>query len=185
MMSQGLRKLTSILAKTGTTIIFINQIRMKIGIMFGNPETTTGGNALKFYASQRIEIRRGEKIEEDKVQIGYVARLKIVKNKVAPPFKTAEIPVLFSQGYDHMTDIIEAALLFGLITKAGAFYTLGKEKYQGRDRAVAALKKDDKLRASLETDIQNNIKQIRIGKKPVPETVAVVAVVEEEEVESD
>lgn len=183
MMSQGLRKLTSILAKTGTTIIFINQIRMKIGIMFGNPETTTGGNALKFYASQRIEIRRGEKIEEDKVQIWYVARLKIVKNKVAPPFKTAEIPVLFSQGYDHMTDIVEAALLFGLVSKSGAFYTLGKEKFQGRDKTVAALKKDDKLRASLETDIQNHIKQIRIGKKAVPETVAVVAAVEEEEVE--
>ena len=130
MMSQGLRKLTSILAKTGTTCVFINQIRMKIGVMFGNPETTTGGNALKFYASQRLEIRRGEKIEENKEQIGYKAKIKIVKNKVAPPFKRAEIPVLFNQGYDKYGDMIEVGMLYELITRAGAFYTLGEHKVQ-------------------------------------------------------
>ncbi|MEI7478025.1 MAG: recombinase RecA [bacterium] len=100
MMSQGLRKLTSILAKTGTTVIFINQIRMKIGIMFGNPETTTGGNALKFFASQRLEIRRGDKIEDNKELIGYMTKVKIVKNKISAPFKSAEIPIKFKQGVD-------------------------------------------------------------------------------------
>lgn len=94
MMSQGLRKLTSILAKTGTTCIFINQIRMKIGVMFGNPETTTGGNALKFFASQRLEIRKGEKIMEEKEQIGYNVKVKTVKNKIFAPFKAVELPVI-------------------------------------------------------------------------------------------
>jgi len=93
MMSQGLRKLTSILAKTGTTCIFINQIRMKIGVMFGNPETTTGGNALKFFSSQRLEVRKGEKITEDKEEVGYAIKVKVAKNKIAPPFKKAELPV--------------------------------------------------------------------------------------------
>ncbi len=108
MMSQGLRKLTSIMAKTGTTVIFINQIRMKIGVMFGNPETTTGGNALKFYASQRLEIRRGEKIEDNKELIGYATKVKIVKNKIAAPFKSAEIPIKFKSGIDTGLDVIEA-----------------------------------------------------------------------------
>lgn len=108
MMSQGLRKLTSILAKTGTTVIFINQIRMKIGIMFGNPETTSGGNALKFFASQRLEIRRGDKIEENKELIGYVTKIKIVKNKISAPFKTAEVPVKFNRGIDKELDTVDA-----------------------------------------------------------------------------
>jgi recombination protein RecA len=97
MMSQGLRKLTSILAKTGTTCIFINQIRMKIGVMFGNPETTSGGQALKFFASQRLEIRKGDKVTLDKEQIGYVAKIKTVKNKIFAPFKNVELPVLWNQ----------------------------------------------------------------------------------------
>lgn len=164
MMSQGLRKLTSILAKTGTTIIFINQLRMKIGVLFGNPETTTGGNALKFYASQRIEIRRGDKIEKDKQQIGYIAKVKIVKNKVAPPFKKAEIPVLFSQGYDRATDLVECALLFNLITRTGAFYTLNGQKIQGKENTVAQLAADPKATAKLEIEVQNMIKEIRMGK---------------------
>jgi recombination protein RecA len=130
MMSQGLRKLTAILSKTGTTIIFINQLRMKIGVMFGNPEVTTGGNALKFYASQRIEIRRGQKLTENKEDYGYIAKIKIVKNKVAPPFKKAEIPVLFGTGYDMTADLIEIAMTFGFITRAGAFYTYKDTKTQ-------------------------------------------------------
>lgn len=97
MMSQGLRKLTSILAKTGTTCIFINQIRMKIGVMFGNPETTTGGNALKFFASQRLEIRKGEKIMDEKEQVGYNVKVKTVKNKIFAPFKSVELPVIWGE----------------------------------------------------------------------------------------
>lgn len=172
MMSQGLRKLASILAKTGTTCIFINQIRMKIGIMFGNPETTTGGNALKFYCSQRIEIRRGSKIEEDKEQIGYIAKLKVVKNKVAPPFKKIEIPVMFNQGYDHYTDLIETGLVFDLITRAGAFYTVYGEKVQGKDNLIAYLRENKDIHDKLEEEIQEQMKSIRTGKRDLPDDVA-------------
>lgn len=167
MMSQGLRKLTSILAKTGTTVIFINQIRMKIGIMFGNPETTSGGNALKFFASQRLEIRRGEKIEENKELIGYMTKIKIVKNKISAPFKSAEIPVKFNMGVDKDLDAIESGTVLGLINKSGAFYSLAgkKEKIQGKEKLLETLRKDDKLLKGLHTDIQKAIKDMRSGKK--------------------
>lgn len=169
LMSQWLRKLTSILNKTGTTCIFINQIRMKIWVMYGNPETTTGGNALKFYASQRLEIRRGDKIEENKELIGFVTRVKVVKNKVAPPFKKAEIPVKFDQGYYKTGDIVECALAYGLITRAGAFYTVNGEKFQGKARVVEFLDADMAGREALEKQIQTKIKEIRIGKEEAPE----------------
>ncbi|HMT26843.1 MAG TPA: recombinase RecA [Candidatus Absconditabacterales bacterium] len=171
MMSQGLRKLTGILSKTGTTVIFINQIRMKIGIMFGNPETTTGGNALKFFASQRLEIRKGEKIEEEKEQIGYYAKVKIVKNKISAPFKACEIAVKWKQGIDKALDIVEAGTAFGLISKAGAFYTVAGQKVQGKEKAMNLVLTDEKVRKALETDIQNKIKEIRMGKKVVDEKV--------------
>lgn len=182
MMSQGLRKLTSILAKTGTTVIFINQIRMKIGVMFGNPETTTGGNALKFFASQRLEIRRGDKIEENKELIGYATKIKIVKNKISAPFKSAEIPIKFKHGIDKGLDIIEAGTILGLLVKSGAFYTIPgkKEKVQGKDKVLELLNSDQKLLASLNTDIQNKIKEIRMGKNILPENA-----LEAEEVEED
>ncbi len=168
MMSQGLRKLTSILSKTGTTLIFINQIRMKIGVMFGNPETTTGGNALKFYASQRLEIRKWDKIEKDKEQIGYTAKVKIVKNKVAPPFKKADLNVLFDRGFDHGSDVVEAALLFQLVTRSGAFYTIGKEKVQGRENLAAFILGNEKVRKELEQEIQKRIKEMRMWKWDMP-----------------
>lgn len=174
MMSQGLRKLTSILAKTGTTCIFINQIRMKIGVIYGNPETTTGGNALKFYASQRVEIRRGQRIEENKEAIGYTAKIKIVKNKVAPPFKKLEIPVMFNRGYDLETDLIEAGMMFGLITRAWAFYTLGDTKVQGRDKLRIYLIENEVIRKELEQKIQKEVSDIRIGKIDVPNEIDVV-----------
>ncbi len=159
------------MAKTGTTIIFINQIRMKIGVMFGNPETTTGGNALKFYASQRLEIRRGEKIEENKELIGYATKVKVVKNKIAAPFRAAEIPIRFKSGIDKGLDVIEAASILGLIQKSGAFYTVPgkKEKIQGKDRLLEMFKSDEKLFNSLNTDIQNKIKEVRLGKNIIPE----------------
>lgn len=168
MMSQWLRKLAGIMAKTGTTIIFINQIRLKIGVVFGNPETTSGGNALKFYASQRLEIRRWEKITEDKEQVWYVAKIKIVKNKISPPFKVAEVPMRFGSGVDADADILEAALVLGLISRSWAFYTLGDEKFQGKDKAAAHLLASPELKANLETQIQDKIKDIRLGKNVIP-----------------
>ena len=165
MMSQGLRKLSWVLAKTGTTCVFINQIRMKIGVMFGNPETTPGGNALKFFASQRIEIRRGDKILQDKEQVGYLAKIKITKNKIATPFKTAELPVKRGVGYDNTADIVEAGSVLKLISKSWAFYTFGSQKYQGKEKFMAALDADEKTRKNIEKDIQNKIKEMRMGKK--------------------
>ena len=169
MMSQWLRKITSILAKTGTTCIFINQIRMKIGVIYGNPETTTWGNALKFYASQRLEIRRGDKIEENKELIGFVTRVKIVKNKVAPPFKKAEVPVLFNSGYDRYGDVIESWLAYGLLTRAGAFYTIWEQKVQGKEKLRMYLKENELIMNDIESQIQQKIKQIRMWKEAVPE----------------
>lgn len=174
MMSQWLRKLTSILAKTWTTCIFINQIRMKIGVIYGNPETTTWGNALKFYASQRLEIRRWDKIEQDKELIWFVTRITVKKNKVAPPFKKAEIPVLFTEWYYRSGDIVEAALAYGLITRAGAFYTCGAQKLQGKDKLVAYLLENEKILTDLEIDIQNKIKEIRMWKTDAVEDASAV-----------
>ncbi|HOG15124.1 MAG TPA: recombinase RecA [Candidatus Absconditabacterales bacterium] len=171
MMSQGLRKLTGVLAKTGTICIFINQIRMKIGIMFGNPETTSGGNALKFFATQRIEIRKGDKLEENKEQIGYFAKIKTAKNKIFAPFKTAEIPVKRGVGYDHIFDIIEAGIILKLITRSGAFYSLGDKKVQGKEKLVELLNEDKKILENLEKDIQKNIKDMRTGKKVLDDDV--------------
>lgn len=165
MMSQWLRKLSWVLAKTGTTCVFINQIRMKIGVMFGNPETTPGGNALKFFASQRVEIRRGDKILLDKEQIGYLAKIKIAKNKISAPFKTAELPVKWGVWYDKTADIVEAATALKLVERAGAFYTFGKQKFQWKEKFVTALDSDEKTRANLEKDIQNKVKEMRMGKK--------------------
>ncbi len=165
MMSQWLRKLASILAKTDTMCVFINQIRMKIGVMFGNPETTSGGNALKFFASQRIEIRRWDKVMDDKEQVGYLARIKIVKNKIFAPFKTAEIPVKRWFGYDHIYDIIEAWLILQLISRAWAFYSIGSKKAQWKEKLIQMLLEDKKVLDNLEKDIQNQIKDIRTGKK--------------------
>ncbi len=165
MMSQWLRKLSWVLAKTWTTCIFINQIRMKIGVMFGNPETTPGGHALKFFASQRVEIRRGDKLLEDKEQIGYLAKIKIAKNKISAPFKTAELPVKRGVGYDKTADIIEAASALKIINKSWAFYTFEKQKFQGKEKFIAALDADEKTRKSLEKDIQNKVKEMRMGKK--------------------
>lgn len=174
MMSQGLRKLTSILAKTGTTCIFINQIRMKIWVIYGNPETTTGGNALKFYASQRIEIRRGQKIEENKEAIGYTAKIKIVKNKVAAPFKKLELPVMFNRGYDLETDLIESAMMFNLVTRAGAFYTLWDTKVQWREKLRLYLIENDAIRENLAKQVQTHVSNIRMWKEIIPNEISVV-----------
>jgi len=166
MMSQGLRKLTGILAKTGTSLIFINQIRMKIGVMFGNPETTSGGNALKFFASQRLEIRKGDKlVGSDKEQEGYICKIKTAKNKIFAPFKTVEVPIKWAQGISKSDDIVEAAVILKLVSRNGAFYTFGDQKFQGKGKLVEFITTDDKLRKDLESQIQSKIKDMRSGKQ--------------------
>jgi recombination protein RecA len=182
MMSQWLRKLTGILSKTGTTVIFINQLRHKIGVMFGNPETTTGWQALKFYASQRIEVRKGEKIEKNKEEVGHMIKIKVVKNKVAPPFKKCEIPVLFGVGFDREGDLVEAGMLLGLITRAGAYYSIGDEKFQWKEALITFLTNaNSDIATRLEQEIQAKIKEIRIGKIALPEEINVKPGEDEEE----
>ena len=159
LMSQALRKLTAVASKMGTTIIFINQIRMKIGVMFGNPETTTGGNALKFYASVRIEVRKGGKIEtgsgDSKEATGNEARIKIVKNKVAPPFKTALVDIKFNEGISREGDLIELGTTMEIVKKSGAFYSYGDTKLgQGKANAVDFLKENPKIATSIEKEIR-------------------------------
>ena len=156
LMSQALRKLTGILAKSNTTIIFINQIRMKIGVMFGNPETTTGGNALKFYASVRMDVRRIESIGKSQDEVsGNRVRVKIVKNKVAPPFKKCELDLMFGTGISKIGSILDAALKYDLIDKAGAWYSYNGEKIgQGREKTLDYLANNPELSAELETKLR-------------------------------
>ena len=156
LMSQALRKLTGILAKSNTTIIFINQIRMKIGIMFGNPETTTGGNALKFYASIRIEVRKIEAISKSADDIiGNRVRIKIVKNKVAPPFRKVELDMLFGEGLSYHGSILDAALKYELVEKSGSWYSCKGEKIgQGRDNAIQFLRTNVDIATELDGQLR-------------------------------
>ncbi len=150
LMSQALRKITAIASKTGTTVIFINQLRMKIGVMFGNPETTTGGNALKFYASVRLDIRRKEKIGKLDDIKGHVVRVKVVKNKMAPPFKEAEFDIIYPNGIDKISSLVDAAIQYGVIEKAGAWFKMGDNQLgQGKDSVKELLKTDVKLRKEI------------------------------------
>jgi len=146
LMSQALRKITSIASKTNTVVVFINQLRMKIGVMFGNPETTTGGNALKFYASVRMDIRVKEKITRGEEIIGNIVRVKVVKNKVAPPFKEAEFEIRYGEGIDKVSSLIDAALKFNIIEKSGAWFKYNGENLgQGKDSVKEIIKGDKKL----------------------------------------
>jgi recombination protein RecA len=150
LMSQALRKLTSIISKSKTTVIFINQIRMKIGVMFGNPETTSGGNALKFYSSVRMDIRASGKIDvgtgDTKEIVGVRARVKVVKNKTAPPFRMAEFDIMYNEGISYSGDVLDLATKYEIVTKSGAFYSFGELKLgQGRDNAKAFLKSNEKV----------------------------------------
>ena len=150
LMSQALRKLAGIIHKTGTTVIFINQIRMKIGVVFGNPETTSGGNALKFYASVRIEVRRSAQIKQADKIIGNRVKVKIVKNKVAPPFRTCEFDIMYNEGISIAGDLLEVGVQVGSIEKNGNTYTFDGQKLGvGREVAKAFLKADQKLLAKL------------------------------------
>ncbi|MFZ4577110.1 MAG: recombinase RecA [Myxococcota bacterium] len=141
LMSRAMRKLASLAHQTGTTLIFINQIRMKIGVMMGSPETTTGGNALKFYASVRVDVRRISSLKRDEQVYGNRTKIKVVKNKLAPPFRQCEVDLVFGQGFQRETEVFDQAVAAGVLTRSGAFYRLGDELVgQGRDRAVAELK---------------------------------------------
>lgn len=162
LMSQALRKLTAISSKMGTTIIFINQIRMKIGVMFGNPETTTGGNALKFYSSLRVEVRKGSKIEigtgDAKEAHGNEMRVKVVKNKVAPPFRTALVDIFFNEGISKIGDLLDTAAKLEVVKKAGAFYSCGETKLgQGKQAAVEFLRGDKKLAEKIEKEVREKV----------------------------
>lgn len=175
MMSQWLRKIAGHMSKSGTTIVFINQLRQKIWIIYGNPETTTWWTALKFYSSQRIEVRKWDKIEENKEQIWYFARVKVVKNKIFPPFKSCEVAILFGKWVDKNVDILDTAVLLWLVPKAGAFYTIGTDKFQWREKAAAALSVNDTVRQGLELQITNRIKEVRTGKAQLIDEKAIEA----------
>ncbi|MFZ7318649.1 MULTISPECIES: recombinase RecA [Comamonas] len=158
LMSQALRKLTATIKKTNCTVIFINQIRMKIGVMFGSPETTTGGNALKFYASVRLDIRRTGTIKKGDNAIGNETKVKVVKNKVSPPFKTAEFDILFGEGISREGEILDMAVEAKLLEKSGAWYAYNGEKIgQGRDNAREFLKENRALAIEIENKVRESL----------------------------
>ncbi len=160
LMSQALRKLTASIAKTKTVCIFINQLRDKIGVVYGNPETTTGGNALKFYSSVRIDIRRVSVIKDGENQLGTRTRVKVVKNKVAPPFKRAEFDIMFGEGISKVGEIIDLGVDFGVIKKAGSWFSYGDRKIgQGRDSVKELLSTDEAVREEIEAKVRELMKQ--------------------------
>jgi recombination protein RecA len=160
LMSQALRKLTGTISKTNCTVFFINQLREKIGVMFGNPETTTGGNALKFYASIRIDIRRSTQIKDGENVLGNRTKVKIVKNKVAPPFKTAEFDIMYGEGVSKTGEILDLAVEFEIIKKAGSWFSYGDTKLgQGRDAVKGLIKDNPELADELELKIKELIKE--------------------------
>lgn len=159
LMSQALRKLTATISKTNTTCIFINQLRDKLGVMFGNPETTTGGNALKFYASVRLDIRRISQIKDGEEVIGNQTRVKVVKNKVAPPFRRAEFDIMFGEGISRAGEIIDMGVDKGIIKKSGSWFSYNDTKLgQGRDAAKKCIQDNPELADELETLIMESLK---------------------------
>lgn len=174
LMSQALRKLTGIISKSNTTVIFINQIRMKIGVMFGNPETTTGGNALKFYASVRIEVRKAAQIKQGDKIVGSRVKVKIVKNKVAAPFKTAEFDIMYNEGISRAGDALDTGVTFGVVAKSGNTYSYGEHKLGvGREAAKTFLKQNQDVLTAIDKEIKEKHKAGEL----------VIAEVEEEEEE--
>ena len=167
LMSQALRKLTSAISKTKTTCIFINQLREKIGVMFGNPETTTGGNALKFYASVRLDIRRVSQLKDGEDAIGNSVRVKVVKNKVAPPFRKAEFDIMFGEGISRVGEIVDLGVAYGVIKKSGSFFSYNDTKLaQGRDRTKSLIADNPELAEELEAKIAAAMKGIEPEAEP-------------------
>jgi len=158
LMSQALRKLTGSINRSGTMVLFINQIRMKIGVMFGNPETTTGGNALKFYASIRLDIRRIGAIKKGDEVLGNETRVKVVKNKVSPPFRQAHFSIMYGEGISHAGEVLDMGVEHGLVNKSGAWYARGTERIgQGRDNAITYLKEHPDMLAEVEAEVREKL----------------------------
>ncbi len=158
LMSQALRKLTGSISRSKTTIIFINQIRMKIGVMFGNPETTTGGNALKFYASVRLDIRRTGAIKKGDEVLGNETRVKVLKNKMAPPFKQARFSIMYGEGVSHAGEVLDMGVEHQLVNKSGAWYAIGTERIgQGRDNAITFLKEHPDMMGDIEARLRDKL----------------------------
>ncbi|WP_237060174.1 recombinase RecA [Microbulbifer sediminum] len=171
LMSQALRKLTGNIKNTNTLCVFINQIRMKIGVMFGSPETTTGGNALKFYSSVRLDIRRIGSVKEGDEVVGNETRVKVVKNKVAPPFKQTEFQIMYGQGINLLGEIIDYGVKHGLVDKAGAWYSYKGDKIgQGKANAVKFLKENQGIRDEIEGQLRAQLLGDLVPAKPEPET---------------
>ncbi len=168
LMSQALRKLTAVIGKTRTSVIFINQLRQKIGVMYGNPETTTGGNALKFYASVRMDIRRIETLKRDGEEYGNRVKVRVVKNKVAPPFKVAEFDILFGEGISVEGGVLDVAAELDIVKKSGTWYSYNDEKLgQGREKARDFLKENPDLLKTIETEVRQKIAAIRASARAV------------------
>jgi len=163
LMSQALRKLTGAISKSKTCVVFINQIREKIGVMFGNPETTTGGRALKFYASVRLDIRKIETLQNQDVTVGSRVRVKVVKNKVAAPFRQAEFDLMFDEGISQSSCLLDLGIVHGMVLKTGAWFTYGDEKLgQGRENAKQFFKQNPKLMRELEEKIKEKVKAVAL-----------------------
>ncbi len=181
LMSQALRKLTSTISKTNTTCIFINQLREKIGISFGNPETTTGGNALKFYASVRIDIRKAAAIKDGDTQLGNLTRVKVVKNKVAPPFRKCEFDIMYGQGISKVGEILDFAIEYDIIQKSGSWLSYdGAKIAQGRDKGIAILKDNPELAEEIEAKVRKVLAENN-GQMPEKSSSKADTVVEEAE----
>jgi recombination protein RecA len=162
LMSQALRKLTATISKTNTICIFINQLREKIGVMFGNPETTTGGNALKFYASVRLDIRRMAQIKDGEEAVGNRVKVKVVKNKVAPPFRTAEFDLVFGEGISKIGEILDTGVEMGIVQKSGSWFSYNNDKLgQGREGVKSLLKDNPALAEEIEGKIREKLKELQ------------------------
>lgn len=167
LMSQAMRKLNAAIGRSKTVVIFTNQLRSKIGVVYGNPETTTGGNALKFYASLRMDVRKKEVIKEGQEIVGNRVRIKIVKNKVAPPFKEVEFDIMYNEGISRIGDMIDLGLDMGVISRSGSWFTFGEERTQGRDGLRMMLKENNELFTKLESTIKEKWKSDSKDKEEV------------------
>ncbi|MDD6855292.1 MAG: DNA recombination/repair protein RecA, partial [Oscillospiraceae bacterium] len=177
LMSQALRKLAGTINKTNCVVIFINQLRMKIGVMYGNPETTTGGNALKFYASVRLDVRRIEAIKEGGNVIGNKTRVKVVKNKVAPPFKEAVFDIMYGQGISKWSELIDLAVQMDIIQKSGSWFSMGDDRIgQGKDSVKTYLQERPELAEQVEAQVRENLWKISGGAPKAPARAAEKAV---------